>query len=201
MASSRFVSHVKWWFFFVPLLAVFIMPAIPEPSLFSVLPEEADSVAAIVGVERADEVVEKTNERFKAWFVQTGLVRATIDATGSGDLGDGGVSEFAHTWVHNFWRELYRVVYRASVMKLWIFGTIVFCLAAFFDGAMRRKVKASAAGFASPLSFHLAGHGILLVFGVSFAVLVAPIPVLAPCWIAIAGVLGALLWHAASSYQ
>ncbi|MGF6292465.1 DUF4400 domain-containing protein [Paraburkholderia youngii] len=201
MASSRFVSHVKWWFFFVPLLAVFIMPAIPEPSLFSVPTEEAESVAAILGAERADEVVEKTNERFKAWFVQTGLVRATIDATGGGDIGDGGVSEFAHIWIHNFWRELYRVVYRASVMKLWIFGTLIFCVAAFFDGAMRRKIKASAAGFASPLSFHLAGHGILLVFGVAFAVLVAPIPVLAPCWIAIAAVLGALLWHAASSYQ
>jgi hypothetical protein len=201
MAGSRFVSHLRWWFFFVPLVAVFVMPAIPDPSLFSVAPEEADSVVTIIGADRADEVVTLTNERFKRWFVQTGMVRATIDATGSGDIGDGGVYDFAHTWVHNFWLEIYRVVYRASVMKLWILGTLAFCVAAFVDGSVCRKIKASAAGFASPLSFHLAGHGILMVFGLAFAVLVAPVPVFAQYWIAVAAVLGALLWKASSSYQ
>jgi len=201
MAGSRFVLHLKWWFFFVPLVAVFVMPAIPDPSLFSVAPEEADSVATIIGPERADEVVTLTNERFKRWFVQTGMVRATIDATGSGDIGDGGVSDFAHTWVHNFWLEIYRAVYRASVMKLWILGTLAFCVAAFVDGSVRRKIKASAAGFASPLSFHLAGHGILMVFGLAFAVLVMPVTVFAQYWIVVAAVLGALLWKASSSYQ
>lgn len=201
MAGSRFVSHVKWWFFFVPLVAVFVMPAIPDPSLFSVAPGEADSVATLIGTDRADEVVTLTNQRFKRWFVQTGMVRATMDATGNGDIGDGGVSDFARTWVHNLWLEIYRVVYRASVMKLWILGTLAFCVAAFVDGSVRRKIKASAAGFASPLSFHLAGHGILMVFGLTFAALVAPVPVFAQYWIAVAAVLGALLWKASSSYQ
>jgi hypothetical protein len=199
--SSRFVSHVKWWFFFVPLIAVFIMPAIPDRSLFEIPDAEAASVATTVGEERADEAAKHANDAFRRWFVTSGLVRASIDATQTKDIGDGGVSDFAHTWVHNFWLLLYRVVYRAMVMKLWLVGTLVFCTAMFVDGSMRRKIKASAAGFASPLSFHLAGHGILLVFGVAFAVLVAPIPVLAPYWIAVSTALGVLLWKASSSYQ
>jgi hypothetical protein len=201
MAGSRFVSHVKWWFFFVPLIAVFVMPAIPDKSLFEIPEAEAQSVAATVGDERAVEAVAATNEKFRRWFVQSGIIRATLDATGGSELSDGGVSDLAHTWVHNFWRLIYRVVYRATVMKLWLVGTFVFCVAAFVDGSMRRKIKASAAGFASPLSFHLAGHGILLVFGVAFVVLVVPIPVLAQYWIAVAICLGALLWKASSSYQ
>ncbi|SDR54894.1 protein of unknown function [Paraburkholderia fungorum] len=201
MAGSRFVSHIKWWFFFVPLLALFLVPAIPDTSLFGISAEESDSVVSIVGEQRAADAVALTNERFRRWFVETGLVRATIQATGRGDIGDSGVSDFAHNWVHNFWLEIYRAVYRATVMKLWILGTMAFCLAAFVDGSVRRKIKASAAGFASPLSFHLAGHGILMVFGLTFAVMVAPVPLFAQVWVGVAVVLAALLWKASSSYQ
>ncbi|TCK33365.1 uncharacterized protein DUF4400 [Paraburkholderia sp. BL8N3] len=201
MAGSRFASHVKWWFFLVPLLALFVMPAIPDQSLFSVPAEEAESVQVVVGVERAEDVVTLTNARFRRWFVDSGIIHATLDTSGSGEIGEAGVAEFAHGWVHNFWLEVYRAIYRASVMKLWLIGTFIFCAAAFADGSARRKIKASAAGFASPLLFHLAGHGILLVFGVTFAVLAAPFPVLAQYWIVVSGVLGALLWKAASSFQ
>ncbi|MEX3900888.1 MULTISPECIES: DUF4400 domain-containing protein [Paraburkholderia] len=201
MASSRFVSHVKWWFFLVPLLALVVMPALPDRSLFAVPAQEAQSVEDVLGVERADEVLSLTNARFRRWFVDSGIIRSTLDASASGEIGEGGVSDFARSWVHNFWLEVYRVIYRASVMKLWLIGTFVFCVATFVDGSVRRKVRASAAGFASPLSFHLAGHGILLVFGVAFAVLAAPFPVLAQYWIAVAAVLGALLWKAAASFQ
>ena len=201
MAGSRFASHVKWWFFLVPLLALFVMPAIPDNSLFSVPSEEAESVQTVAGASRADEVVVLTNARFRRWFVDSGLIRATLGASGSGEISEDGVSDFAHRWVHNLWLEAYRVIYRASVMTLWLHGTFIFCVAAFVDGSVQRKIKASAAGFASPLSFHLAGHGILLVFGVTFAVLAAPIPVLAQYWIAVAAILAALLWKAASSFQ
>ncbi len=53
----------------------------------------------------------------------------------------------------------------------------------------------------SPLSFHLAGRGILMVFGLAFAVLVAPVPLFAQVWLVMAAVPGALLWKASSSYQ
>ena len=93
------------------------------------------------------------------------------------------------------------MIYRAMVMKFWLVGTAFFALAMFVDGTARRKVKASAAGFVSPLSFHLAGHGLLVVLGTLFAVLVVPVPVVAMYWVAVGAMLGALLWKSAESFQ
>ncbi|RQZ67433.1 MULTISPECIES: DUF4400 domain-containing protein [unclassified Burkholderia] len=201
MAGSRFVGHIKMWFFFVPLLSVALMPALPDPSLFAIPDAEAESVAASLGEARTADAVDATNRTFKRYFVETGLVQASMESTKDSQIEDGGMSNFASRWVHNFWRLVYRMVYRLTVMKYWLLGALVFGIAMFIDGTVRRKVRAAAAGYVSPLSFHLAGHGILLVFGVTFTVLIAPVPLLAPYWLAIAGCLGALLWKAASSYQ
>lgn len=201
MAGSRFIAHVRWWFFIVPILAVFVMPAIPDRSLFEIRKVESDSVVATLGEDRAAEAVDHTDTLFHHAFVDSRIMRSTVTATRTKELDDGGVSSFAYMWVRNFWLLVYRAVYRATVMKLWLFGTTVLCLAAFVDGTMRRKIKASAAGFASPLSFHIAGHGILLLFGVAFAVLVAPMPVPAQYWIVVTAFLGFLIWKASSSYQ
>ncbi|MGU7775681.1 DUF4400 domain-containing protein [Burkholderia sp. MR1-5-21] len=201
MAGSRFFQHGKVWFFFVPLIAGIIMPVLPDQALFAIPEAETRSVEATVGEGRADAAVESTNGLFRRYFVETGIVGATIAGTRDETINDGGVSSFAHTWVHNFWRLVYRAVYRATVMKLWILGTFVFAAAMFTDGVVRRKIRAAAAGYASPVSFHLAAHGLLTVFGAAFAVLILPIPVLAPYWIVAAACVGGLLWHAASSYQ
>ncbi|AOK42531.1 TPA: DUF4400 domain-containing protein [Burkholderia vietnamiensis] len=201
MAGSRFVRHAKVWFFFVPLIGGIILPAIPDPALFTIPDAEASSVTAIVGEDRADAAIESTNRSFRRYFVESGLVRTTVSETREGTLNDGGVSNFAHTWVQNFWRMVYRAVYRATVMKLWLLGTIVFGVAMFVDGVVRRKIRAAAAGYASPVSFHLAAHGLLTVFGAAATVLILPVPVLAPYWIVAAATIGVLLWNAASSYR
>jgi hypothetical protein len=201
MAGSRFFGHIKWWFFTVPILAVCVMPVIPSSEPFEVSDAEAQSVAATIGLARADLATEHANSLFRNTFVDTGLVRKSLQATTSSDISDAGANDFARTWVRRFWMLIYRAAYRLTVMKLWLPGTVAFGAAAFVDGTVRRKIKAAAAGFASPLSFHLAAHGILLIFGVTLAVLIVPVPVLAEYWIGVAVVLSLLLWKAASSYQ
>ena len=200
--ASRFGSHLKVWFLLVPVLAIAVMPAIPERSLFEVPEAESRSLVASVGQIRADDAVRRANEVFRHAFVDNGLLHRTLNASGKvGGLDDGGFSSFAHTWTENFWLLVYRMMFRAMVMKMWIVGTLLFALGMFVDGTARRKIKASAAGFVSPLSFHLAGHGLLIVAGTFFGVLVVPIPVLAGYWVAVAALLGALLWKAAESFQ
>ncbi|MDN7805727.1 DUF4400 domain-containing protein [Burkholderia gladioli] len=201
MAGSRFVGHIKLWFFFVPLLSLALLPAAPDPSLFVIPDAETASVASSLGEARAADVVVATNRIFKRYFVETGLVQASMESTGSSQIEDGGVADFANRWVHNFWRLVYRMAYRLLVMKYWLLGVMVFGVAMFVDGSVRRKVRAAAAGFVSPLSFHLAAHGILLVFGMTFTVLIAPVPILAPYLLVVAACLGLLLWKVASSYQ
>ncbi|BAO93064.1 DUF4400 domain-containing protein [Caballeronia cordobensis] len=200
--ASRFGSHLKIWFLLVPVLAIAVMPAVPDRKLFEVPDVETRSLVDTVGQQKVDAAVSRANEMFRHAFVDTGLLHRTLNASGSvGGLNDGGFSSFAHTWTENFWLLVYRIVFRAMVMKLWIVGTILFAIGMFIDGTARRKIKASAAGFVSPLSFHLASHGLLLVFGTLLAVLVAPLPVLAGYWVAAAALLGALLWKAAESFQ
>lgn len=200
--ASRFGSHLKVWFLLVPVLSIAVMPAIPDRSLFEVPDAETASLVASIGQERADDAIRSANDLFRRSFVDNGIVHRTLTASGSvGGLNDGGMSSFAHTWTENFWLLAYRMMFRAMVMKLWIIGTLLFAFGMFVDGTARRKIKASAAGFVSPLSFHLAGHGLLLVTGTLFGVLVAPVPVLAGYWLVVAALLGALLWKAAESFQ
>jgi hypothetical protein len=200
--ASRFGSHLKVWFLLVPVLATAVMPAIPERKLFEIPDAETDSLVASVGQDRADAAITSANDLFKRSFVDNGIVHRTLTASGNvGGMNDGGFSSFAHTWTENFWLLAYRMMFRAMVMKMWIVGTLLFAFGMFIDGTARRKIKASAAGFVSPLSFHLAGHGLLLVTGTLFGVLVAPVPVLAGYWLAVAALLGVLLWKAAESFQ
>jgi hypothetical protein len=200
--ASRFGSHLKIWFVLVPVLSIAVMPAIPERSLFEVPEAETSSLIASVGQERTDEAVRHANATFRHAFVDSGLLHRMLNASGNvGGMNDGGFSTFAHTWTENFWLLVYRMLFRVMIMKMWIVGTLLFALGMFIDGTARRKIKASAAGFVSPLSFHLAGHGLLLVSGTLFGVLVVPLPVLAGYWVLVAALLGALLWKAAESFQ
>ncbi|MDR5826081.1 DUF4400 domain-containing protein [Caballeronia sp. LZ043] len=200
--ASRFGSHLKIWFLLVPVLAIVVMPAIPERRLFEVPEAETASLVSSVGETRADAAVRGANETFRHAFVESGILHRTLNASGNaGGMDDGGFSTFAHTWTENFWLLVYRMLFRAMVMKMWIVGTSLFAFGMFVDGTARRKIKASAAGFVSPLSFHLAGHGLLLVTGTLFVVLVVPLPVLAAYWVVVAALLGALLWKTAESFQ
>lgn len=199
--SSRFISHIRWWFFIAPLLALFLMPLLDNEQLFEVYPAETDSVSALLGQDRADDAIERANTDFKTWFVDTGAVRATMDQSNHNDLGDAVGNEFARRWAHNFWYLIYRMTYRASVMRVWLLGTILLCIASFIDGGCKRKVNAAAGGVVRPLHFHVAAHGILLVLGVVFSVLMIPMPILAPFWIAVSALLVFLVWRAAASYQ
>lgn len=200
--ASRFGSHLKVWLLLVPVLSIAVMPAVPDRKLFEIPEAETQSLIASVGQEKTDAAVRHANEVFRHAFVDTGLLHRTLAASGNvGGMNDGGFSSFAHTWTENFWLLAYRIVFRAMVMKLWILGTLLFAVGMFIDGTARRKIKASAAGFVSPLSFHLASHGLLLVMGTLLAVLVAPLPVLAGYWTAAAALLGGLLWKAAESFQ
>ncbi|WP_322105996.1 DUF4400 domain-containing protein [Paraburkholderia sp. J41] len=200
MASgSRFVSHVKWWFFVLPLLACVILPAVPDRALFEISDAESQSVARALGDDRAAAAVDTTNASFRRMFVNTGAVQATLDAGGDDELDADGMHSFARTWARQFWMLIYRAIYRAVVMHTWLAGILLLCIAATVDGAVRRKIRAAAAGFASPLKFHLAVHALLVTAGIAFVVLLLPVPLVAQSWTALAVLLPLLLWVANSS--
>lgn len=200
MANSRYVSHIKWWFFIVPLLTVVLLPFMPDPEFFKIPTVEQSSVRQVVGADKSQGAVIETNAAFKRLFVSTGMVGATLHHHTS-LIGDAGVSALAYHWTMNFWRMVYRMVYRVIVLRFWALGGLIMCMGAFIDGTVRGKISASAAGSVSPLSFHLASHGIVLLLGTILIVLVIPVPVLAFYWVGVCAVLALLFWRAAGAFQ
>jgi len=199
MASSRFARHVKWWFFVLPLLAAVVLPVVPDRALFEISDLESQSVVDTLGEARAGEAVDSTNVLFRRWFVDSGAVRATMSARSHDDLDADGMGGFARDWARQFWMLVYRALYRAVVMHAWIAGILVLGTAAAIDGAVRRKIRAAAAGMASPLSFHLAMHALLMLLGSAFVVLLLPVPLIAQCWTLLAVLLPLLIWIVNSS--
>lgn len=200
MASSRFVRHIKWWFVIVPLVACAVLPVVPDRALFEISDVESQSVVDALGEARAGDAADATNALFRRWFVDTGAVRATMAAgRDRSELDADGLNGFARDWARQFWMLVYRALYRVEVMQTWFAGVAVLCVAAAVDGAVRRRVRAAAAGMASPLSFHLALHALLVLLGGAFAVLLLPVPLVAQCWTLLAIFLPLLIWIINSS--
>ncbi|CAM2158315.1 DUF4400 domain-containing protein (plasmid) [Pararobbsia alpina] len=202
--ASRFASHLKLWFFVVPLLTVAILPAIPDDGLFNIGAPETQSASIALGADRANEAMTVTNRHFRTWFIDTGYVGKSFAGIASNEFerhADAGVSELGATWVKHLWLLVFRALYRLNVLSAWMCGLCIFAGAMWMDGAARRKIKASAAGYSSPLSFHVAWHGLFLATGALIWLLLAPVPLIFNFASLFVALFGALIWKAAESYR
>lgn len=200
--ASRFVSHVRLWLLVAPLMICATAPFLPNQDEFEVGGAEQSSVAKVLGASRADRAVSAANKRFVRWFVETGAVKASFAGSDSETmLSDGGAATFGRHWMRNFWLMIYRAIYRASVAQYWAFGGAVLLMALLNDGAVSRRIRAASAGFANPVTFHVAAHGLLVCFGFGASALLLPLPIVAYWWTAGVAIVGLLSWRLASAFH
>nr|WP_315595541.1 DUF4400 domain-containing protein [uncultured Cupriavidus sp.] len=200
--ASRFASHVRLWLLVAPLMICATAPLFPDLSDFEVSEAEQTSVSQVLGDRRADRATSIANERFVRWFVQTGAVKASFSGSDADTmLSDGGAATFGRHWMRNFWLTIYRGIYRACVAQYWAFGGTVFLIALLNDGAVSRKIRAASAGFANPVAFHVAAHGLLVSFGFGASALLLPLPLVAYWWTAGVVIVGLLSWRLASAFH
>lgn len=200
--SSRFLSHVKVWLLASPLMIGAVTPFIPEDAAFEVSATEEASVAQALGPARADSATALANDRFDRWFVRSGALRASFGGSDAPTLlSDAGASEFGRSWLKRMWLSVYRAVYRASVVEYWLFGGIVLFAAFINDGAVSRKIRAAGAGFANPVTFHVAAHAMLFTVGVGASALLLPVSLIAQWWTFGVGLIGLLSWRLAASFH
>lgn len=200
--ASRFVSHVRLWLLVAPLMICATAPFLPNQDEFEVGVAEQSSVAKVLGASRADRAVSAANERFVRWFVETGAVKASFAGSDSETmLSDGGAATFGRHWMRNFWLMIYRAIFRASVAQYWAFGGAVLLMALLNDGAVSRRIRAASAGFANPVTFHVAAHGLLVCFGFGASALLLPLPIVAYWWTAGVAIVGLLSWRLASAFH
>lgn len=200
--ASRFVSHVRLWLLVAPLMICATVPFLPNQDDFEVSSAEQSSVARVLGDARADRAISAANRRFVRWFVETGFVKASFSGSDSETmLTDGGAAKFGRHWMRNFWLTIYRAIYRASVAQHWAFGGAVLLVALLNDGAVCRRIRAASAGFANPVTFHVAAHGLLVCFGFGASALLLPLPIVAYWWTAGVAIVGLLSWRLASAFH
>jgi len=193
---------MRLWLVVTPVLMATLVPLLPDSTRFEVDAAEQASVESVFGEDRATVLAERANQRFREWFVDSGLIRRSFaGSTNPSVVGDGGSAGFAAGWMQRFWMELYRAVYRATVAGNWGWGALIFAAVMLNDGAVQRRIRAAAAGVASPVGFHLAAHGLLAALGLSAVAMLLPISLLASVWtLAVAGV-GCLSWRLAASFH
>jgi len=202
MASSRFVSHVRMWLLAAPLMICALAPFIHNDAAFEVSDAEQASVERLLGQPRANKTTTLANDRFNRWFIQSGALQASFSGSDVNTaLPDAGASEFGRGWMRHFWLTIYRAVYRSAVAHYWLFGGSVFFVALLNDGAVSRKIRASGAGFANPVTFHVAAHGLLLCFGFGATALLLPVSLLAHWWTLGVCLVGLLSWRLAASFH
>ncbi len=200
--ASRFVSHVRLWLLIAPLMICATAPFLPNDSEFEVSDIEQSSVARVLGDARSDKAISTANERFVRWFVVTGAVKASFSGSDTKTMpSDGGAAAFGRNWMRNFWLMIYRAIYRASVAQYWLFGGAVLFIALLNDGAVSRRIRAASAGFANPVMFHVAAHGLLVSFGLGASALLLPLPIVAYWWTAGVAIVGVLSWRLASAFH
>lgn len=200
--ASRFASHVRLWLLVAPLMICATAPFLPDKTDFEISEAEQSSVVRVLGARRADHAIAVANERFVRWFVAPGAVKASFSGSDTETmLSDGGAARLGRNWMRNFWLTIYRGVYRASVAQYWAFGGLVFLAALLNDGAVSRRIRAASAGFANPVSFHVAAHGLLVSFGFGASALLLPLPIIAYWWTVGVAIVGMLSWRLASAFH
>lgn len=202
MASSRFVSHVRLWLLVSPLLICSLAPLIQDQQAFEISKAEQTAAEKTLGSDRADAAVSLTNSRFHRWFIESGAVKASFAGSNSpAAFSDGGASDLGRNWMQHFWMTIYRGLYRASIAQHWLAGALLLLLAVTNDGAVVRKIRAANAGFANPVSFHVAAHGLTLCFGIGASALLMPLPLLANWWTYAVILVAVLFWRLAASFH
>ena len=193
---------MRLWLVVTPVLLATLTPVLPDDGYFEIDATEQTSVESVFGEDRANDLASRANERFRAWFVDSGAVRRSYAGSANQTLvSDGGTAGVASRWMRHLWMELYRAIYRATVAGNWLWGAIFFMAAMLNDGAVQRRIRAAAAGVASPVGFHLAAHGLLVTFGVSGSALLMPMSLPAAVWTGAAACIGALAWRLAATFH
>jgi hypothetical protein len=204
MASqSKFIGNFKLWAFVIPLVMIFFVPFFSAPWIYSLHKSEVAENVRIFGVERHKEIEKAVDERFANWFIRSGIYHASTDGTADkSSIGFGKLhSEFAQSYLRNFWKVVYRALYRFEITKHWFIGAFIIIFAAMYDGLQQRRIKASEAGYSNPMIFHFAGHGLVMVIGMLIAVPFLPMTFSSLIWFAIIVSLALLGWKTMESFQ
>lgn len=203
MASgSKFVSHIRLWVILIPILMITFVPLFSQPWVYVLSKTEINSNINVFGTSEHTLIQEKTDSQFTRWFIDTNLYGKSISNKGGGNMKVAEISnDFVRDYFVNFWKMIYRAMYRYNVAWQWLAGGIILIGAAIFDGWQMRNIKKHSIGIGNPLAVHFVLHSFFLLVGSAVTLLFFPIAIVPAVWGGGILLLAAVCWKLAESFQ
>ena len=171
--------------------------------IYTISESEMNSNIYIFGSEKHHDIELKTDDQFSRWFVEPGIYKKTTsEIRPVGELHLGRVeSDFAGHYFRNFWKMIYRAIYRFNIAWQWMTGAIFLIGASMYDGWQQRNMKKYTFGYSNPLAFHLITHGFFVLSGLGIALCFFPYAISPMFWIIGIISMSAMGWKMMESFQ
>lgn len=198
--KNSHVSHLVFWVFFLPLLAIILLPL--------VLPEQNIDESEVKMMEAFNVDVVKLQERtsgtFSTLFVATGAMGATeafFSAKGA-PAGTQQHATFSMKWIRGVWLMTYKMIWRwYALLGVFFFPMLALCIPAAVDGFTVRARKRYEFETSNPVFFYSSTHALTFVLGIFCFLPLAPLTLSAIVLLGLLATLTVAVWIAASNFQ
>lgn len=203
MASgSKFVSHLRLWLILIPIIMVTFVPLFDQPWVYVLTKSEIQSNISVFGDTKHTEIQGKTDSQFTKWFIDSNIYSKTISKKVGGSMKVAEISnDFVTGYFTNFWKMIYRAMYRFNIAWQWLAGGVIFIAAAIYDGWQMRNIKKHSIGIGNPLAVHFVLHTFFLLSGSMISLLFFPIAIVPAAWGCGILLLAFVCWKLAESFQ
>lgn len=204
--KNQFARHGIFWFFFIPFVLLILTPGLMGQGKMRIHEDERAMLLQIR--HNSDDVTEKTNQIFKSWFMDTGVLRATQDfvrpgrSVASASQGVRDSSAFGQDFVKKFWMMVYRSIWRiVGLTPLLIALLLAFVIPGIVDGLTSRAKMADTFGHSNPIFFWGAGHTAVGVMGIFFVLPLLPLPLSVLFLYGVIAITALSLWVMTRNFQ
>jgi len=205
--KNSFTSQAVFWLFFLPLLTLIFLPLFYSNTNIEMA--ELEMIQAS-GTD-IPTVTQATQDQFRRWFIDTGIMEATTSFFGGKTSGYMAApkqpmveqaSALASGWVGNVWALLYKCMWRLHAL-FWVYVAAIgaVCLPCLWDGIWVRARKRYNFETHNPLVFNMSTHLAVMVVGLLVYIPLIPVSLTPPVIAGFMVFLGASLWWAAANFQ
>lgn len=202
--KNSFTSQLAFWVLFLPLLTLIFLPMLKSNSNIDQVELQMLESSGV----NVHEVSVVTQDRFKRWFVETGIMPKTLDFFNGSPSAKSKTpmiekaTDMGMSWMTGVWGMIYKCMWRLDAL-IWIYVAAIgaVCLPCLLDGFWVRARKKYQFESANPLIFNMSTHLAVMVVGLLLYIPLIPFaltPSIVACFMAF---LGAALWWAAANFQ
>jgi len=171
--------HIKIWII-LSIVTIFLVMGFAKPAqVYNAVQRDINSIQSVFGDESAFRMVERANTVFSFFFGSMSPAAKEMhvsDASQAGVFGwENRLASSSNDMIRSAKIELYHIILRVQIFLTWLPMNVLFCIAAFIDGQMIRKVKILSFRYTNPALYNTATHVAIFLIGSSLLLLHLPV--------------------------